>query len=327
MIRIHNPHHLPFLRQTEMFLRAGTLCDTVLTASGHVFKAHALVLAWASKNLERQLTSQIPGSGYRCSVDNVSHHTLKQILDYVYSECVEVPAADLPELLRGAQHLEIQSLVEQCLVQARVLQRVKDADQRLSLEAEGGHRDLETCKKIPSSDEASPLSSSSDSPSVTHSDHERSRHVSSPSPPPPQKSPLFISIPSAMTSREVTTVSSVSTSPAPAPSPTPTLHWPPVNPSRRMVLSYRDLMAVHTFRASQQMAAFSCPTPVYPFFHRSLQPQMPTSLLGYPGLVQPFHQLLRPKPLAVDGPPVPGLKGKNDSISAALAGEAHEKER
>ncbi|XP_072547203.1 uncharacterized protein zbtb32 isoform X2 [Salminus brasiliensis] len=324
MIRIYNPHHLPFLRQTEAFLRQGTLCDTVLTVDGHIFKAHALVLAWASKNLERQLTSQNPGAGYRCSVGSVPPHTLKQILDFVYSEWVEVPKGDLPDLLRGAQHLEVQSLVEQCQAQMRVLEGVKDADpkQRLSPDVSVGHCDSNACKKIPSSDEASPLSSSLDSPPVTHSEPERSGHVSSPSPPPPLKPPLSMGVPSTATSREVI-VSSLSTSPA----PTPTLHWPPLNPSRRMVLSYRDLMAVHTFRASQHMVACSYPTPMYPFLHRSVQPQVPSSLLGYSALVHPYNHLLRPRPLTLDSPVVPSLKGKNGPISTTLAGGEQDRER
>ncbi|XP_022542890.2 zinc finger and BTB domain-containing protein 32 [Astyanax mexicanus] len=324
MIRIHNPHHLPFLRQTETFLQRGTLCDTVLMVDGHVFKAHALVLAWASKNLERQLTSQNPGLGYRCSVGNVSPQTLKQILDYVYSEWVEVPEGDLPELLRGAQHLEVQSLVEQCQVQMSVL----EAEQRLSPDVNVGHCDSKARQKIPSSDEASPLSSSLDSPPVTHSDlSERSGHVSSPSPPPPpppQKPSLPMALPEPPTapSREVI-FSSLSTSPT----PTPPLHWSSLNPSRRMVLSYRDIMAVHTLRASQQMMACSYPTPMYPFFHRSIQPQVPSSLLGYSALVHPYNHLLRPRPLALDSPLVPGLKGKSDAITAALAGGEQDRER
>ncbi|KAL7832221.1 hypothetical protein AOLI_G00297690 [Acnodon oligacanthus] len=322
MIRIHNPYHLPYARQAETFLRAGTLCDTVLMSDGHVFKAHALVLAWASKNLERQLTSQNPGTGYHCSVGNVSPHTLKQILDYVYSEWVDIPDGDLPELLSGAQHLEIQPLVEQCQMHVGILERVKDAEQRLSSNFDIEHCDSEACKKIPSSDEASPISSSLDSPPVTHSDHERSQHVSSPSPPLPQKPPLPMVTPPTAACRDVTG-SSLPTSQGPS----STLHWPPLNPSRRMVLSYRDLMAVHTFRASQHMVACSYPTPMYPFFHRSLQPQVPTSLLGYPGLIHPYHHLLRPGPLALDSLTGQGPKGKNDSISAALHGAEQDRER
>ncbi|XP_066542316.1 zinc finger and BTB domain-containing protein 16 [Hoplias malabaricus] len=317
MIRIHNPHHLPFLRQTEVFLKAGTLCDTVLTVKDHVFKAHALVLAWASKNFERQLISQSPGSGYHCSADKVPPHTLKQILDFVYSEWVEVPEDDLPELLKGAQHLEIQSLVEQCQVQ--VLEVVNDADQRLSPNSEVGRSDSESSKKVPSSEDAS----SSDSPPLTHSDHETSRQVSNPSLAPVHQPMLSMAVPSTAASREVT-VSSLSSSPAPASA----IHWPSMTPTRRMVLSYRDLMAFHTFQTSQHMIACSYPTPVYPFFHRSLQPQLPTSLLGYTGLVHPYHHhLLRPGPMALDSQLVPGLKGKNEPISPALSGAAQDRER
>uniref|UniRef100_A0A8C2IH56 BTB domain-containing protein n=1 Tax=Cyprinus carpio TaxID=7962 RepID=A0A8C2IH56_CYPCA len=120
MIRIHNPHHVPFLHQTEKLRQAGTLCDTLLTVEGLSFKAHALILALASKRLKRQLTNQHgPGSGYCCVIDRVSSHTFKQILDYVYSESLEVPKDDLEELLRGAEYLEVESLVEQCQAQLR----------------------------------------------------------------------------------------------------------------------------------------------------------------------------------------------------------------
>uniref|UniRef100_A0A8C2IET0 BTB domain-containing protein n=1 Tax=Cyprinus carpio TaxID=7962 RepID=A0A8C2IET0_CYPCA len=120
MIRIHNPHHVPFLHQTEQLRQAGTLCDTLLTVEGLTFKAHALILALASKRLKRQLTNQHgPGPGYCCIIDRVSSHTFKQILDYVYSESLEVPKDDLWELLRGAEYLEVESLVEQCQAQLR----------------------------------------------------------------------------------------------------------------------------------------------------------------------------------------------------------------
>uniref|UniRef100_A0A672JZS8 BTB domain-containing protein n=1 Tax=Sinocyclocheilus grahami TaxID=75366 RepID=A0A672JZS8_SINGR len=101
-----------------LFLIAGTLCDTLLTVEGLSFKAHALILALASKRLKRQLTKQ-HGPGYCCVIERVSSHTFKQILDYMYSELLEVPKDDLEELLRGAEYLEVESLVEQCQAQLR----------------------------------------------------------------------------------------------------------------------------------------------------------------------------------------------------------------
>ncbi|TSK49688.1 Zinc finger and BTB domain-containing protein 16-A [Bagarius yarrelli] len=293
MIRIQNPHPLPFLHQTEMFLRAGALCDTVLTVEGYKFKAHALVLSWASKTFERQLINQNPAKGYTCTVEGVSPQTVKQILDYVYSAYVEVPKRDIPDLLRGAQHLEVQSLMEQFELQMGIRDRVKVREERSSPDIDV--RKCDSIKKIPFSDEAS-LSSS---PPLTHFDHERSQSVTSLSPPP--QIPMAITVASPAASREPF-------SSTPSLAQNLSLQWPLVNPSRHMVLTYADLMAF------QHMVAYSYPTSMYPFLQHSLQFQMPSSLVGYPGLLHPQH-LLRPRPLAFDGQLEPEIKRKTDLIS------------
>ncbi|XP_060753673.1 zinc finger and BTB domain-containing protein 32 [Neoarius graeffei] len=312
MIRLHNPHPLPFLHQTERFLRAGTLCDTTLTVDGYAFKAHALVLSWASKTLQRQLINQNPAKGYCCTVDGVSPQTVKQILDYVYSACIEVPKGDLPALLRGAHHLEMQSLMEQCELQMGFQDRVKGIEEeRSSPDIDVGECDSR--KKIPSSDEVS-VSSSLESPSLTHFDHERSQRVASLSPT-PQKPPLSITVASPTASREpASSTSSLAQ--------TPPLNWPPINPSRHMVLTYTDIMAF------QHMVACSYPTPMYPFLQHSLQHQIPSSLMGYTGLLHPHQHLIYPRPVTLDNPVVPEVKRKTDHISALLPGAAsQERER
>ncbi|XP_053503610.1 zinc finger and BTB domain-containing protein 16 [Ictalurus furcatus] len=89
-----------------------------------------------------------------------------------------------------------------------------------------------------------------------------------------------------------------------------------------MVLTYTDFMAF------QHMVACSYPTPMYPFLQHSLQLQMPSSLVGYTGLLHPHQHLLRPRPLALDRPLVPEVKQKTDLISAVLPGAAsQERER
>ncbi|GAA6074056.1 zinc finger and BTB domain-containing protein 16-A [Tachysurus ichikawai] len=311
MIRIHNPSPLPFLQQTERFLRAGKLCDTILTVERYTFKAHALVLSWASKTLERQLINQNPAKGYSCTVDGVSPQTVKQILDYVYSAYVEIPKGDLPDLLRGAQHLEVQSLMEQCELQMRIQDRVKRREEvRSSPDIDVGECDSR--KKIPSSDEVS-LSSSLESPSLTHFDHERSQRINKVNvSPPPQKPPLSITVASPTASREP-----ISSSPSLA--QTPSLQWPQVNPSRHMVLTYADFMAF------QHMVACSYPTPMYPFLQQSLQIQMPSSVVGYTGLLHPHQHLLRPRPLALDSTLVPEVKRKTDLITAVLPSQERER--
>lgn len=297
MIRIHNPHHVPFLHQTEKLRQAGTLCDTLLTVEGLSFKAHALIIALASKRLKRQLTNQHgPSSGYCCVIDGVSSHTFKQILDYMYSESLEVPKDDLEELLRGAEYLEVQSLVEQCQAQLRDPESPTKTDTKVvnSLQDDKAHKDTQLSKTSHNLDEDHlDCSLKEERSSTKRSVHDAHKKSCSPLPP--------------MFSRE-TIISSSS------PSPSPRLCWPPVSPSRSMVLNCREIMTFHSLRA------YPYPTPMYPILHHSLQPQVSSSLMGYTGLLHPYHPLIHSPPRTQDSPFVPGLKGKNASISAALTG-------
>lgn len=300
MIRIHNPHHVPFLHQTKKLRQAGTLCDTLLTVEGLSFKAHALILVLASKRLKRQLITQHgPSSGYRCVIDRVSSHTFKQILDYVYSESLEVPRDDLEELLRGAEYLEVESLVEQCQAQLRDPESPIKTDTKVVnfLQDDKAHKDTQLSKTSHNLDEDHLDCSIEDKRSSTkRSVHDARKKSCSPVSPLP---PMF--------SRD-TIISSSS------PSPSPRLCWPPVNPSRSMVLNCREIMTFHSLRA------YPYPTPMYPILHHSLQPQVSSSLMGYTGLLHPYHPFIHSPPRTQDSLFVPGLKGKNASISAALTG-------
>ncbi|XP_026137843.1 zinc finger and BTB domain-containing protein 16 [Carassius auratus] len=300
MIRIHNPHHVPFLHQTEQLRQAGTLCDTLLTVEGLSFKAHALILALASKRLKRQLTNQhSPGSGYCCIIDRVSSHTFKQILDYVYSESLEVPKDDLEELLRGAEYLEVESLVEQCQAQLRDPESPTKTDTKVknSLQVDKAHKDTQLPKNSHNLDgDHLDCSLEEERYSTKRPVQDAQKKSCSPVSPVP---PIF--------SRD-TIISSSS------PSPSPRLCWPPVSTSRSMLLNCREIMTFHSLRA------YPYPTPMYPILHHSLQPQVSSSLMGYTGLIHPYHPLIHSSPLTQDRPFVPGLKGKNASISAALTG-------
>lgn len=300
MIRIHNPHHVPFLHQTEQLRQAGTLCDTLLTVEGLSFKAHALILALASKRLKRQLTNQhSPGPGYSCAIESVSPHTLKQILDYVYSESVEVPKDDLEELLRGAEYLEVESLVEQCQAQLSSPNSPTKTDTKVakSLQDDKTFRHTELSKRSHSTDKDNLECSLEEERSSTNKDHKRSVHD------PHKKSCSPVSLQPPVFSREPVISSST-------PSSTPRFCWPPVSPSRSMVC--REIMTFHSLRA------YPYPTPMYPFLHRSLQPHVSSSLMGYPGLLHPYHPLIHSSQMTQDSPFVSGLKGKSTSISTAL---------
>lgn len=303
MIRIHNPHHVPFLHQTEQLRQAGTLCDTLLTVEGLSFKAHALILALASKRLKRQLTNQHgPGPGYCCAIDSISPHTLKQILDYVYSESVEVPKDDLEELLRGAEYLEVESLVEQCQAQLSSPDSPTKTDTKevKSIQDDKTYKHTELLSKRSHPTDKDNLNYSlEEERSSTDKHHKRSVHD------PQKKSCSPVSPQPPIFSRE--SIISPST-----PSPSPRFCWPPVSPSRSMVLNCREIMTIHSLRA------YPYPTPMYPILHRSLQPQVSSSLMGYTGLLHPYHPLMHSPPLTQDSPFVSGLKGKNASISTAL---------
>nr|XP_023990646.1 zinc finger and BTB domain-containing protein 16-A-like [Salvelinus alpinus] len=127
MIRVHNTQYSLFLRQADVLRRSGTLCDAVISVESQVFRAHRLVLACASKTLEHQLTLQAAYSDqpdrldqpYHCSLELLSSHTFQQVLDFAYTETLEVPVDDLPQLLRAAKLLEMHSLEEQCRSQLK----------------------------------------------------------------------------------------------------------------------------------------------------------------------------------------------------------------
>ncbi|XP_051522020.1 zinc finger and BTB domain-containing protein 16-like isoform X2 [Myxocyprinus asiaticus] len=324
MIRIYNPHHVPLLLQTEQLRQAGTLCDTLLTVEGLSFKAHALILALASKRLKHQLMNQHgPGPGYSCAIDSISPHTLKQILDYVYSESVEVPKDDMEELLRGAQYLEVESLVEQCEAQLRGPESLNKVDEKgvenierklISLKDDKMHKDSHLSKRCHPLDEDLYDCSVEEKSSPTNKDprnHKESPNITSS--PPQKKSFSPVSPLPPMSSRE-SRISSCS------PSPSARLCWPPVSPSQSMVFNCREIMTFHSLRASQHVLAYPYPMPMYPILHRSLQPQMSSSLMGYTGLLHPYHPLIHSPPLTQDSPLISGPRPKNTSINAALTG-------
>ncbi|XP_057206745.1 zinc finger and BTB domain-containing protein 16-A isoform X2 [Triplophysa rosa] len=299
MIRIRNPHHVPFLHQTEQLREAGTLCDTLLTVEGRSFKAHALILALASKRLQRLLTKHHGSTpGYRCAIESISPHTFKQILDYVYSESVEVPKGDLHELLKGAQYLEVESLVEQCQAQLRRQESPIEQKQR-SPRDDKPYEDSQLSKKRHSWDEDHLEEESSNK---EHESPKKSCSVS----------------PQILASSRETAVATT------APSPSPRLCWPSVSPSRSMVFNCREFMTFHSLRTSQHMLTYPYPTPVYPILHRSLHPPVPSSVMGYTGLLHPYHNLIHSPQLSQDSPFIQGLRGKSASFNAVLTGSMPE---
>ncbi|XP_074539356.1 uncharacterized protein zbtb32 [Halichoeres trimaculatus] len=114
MLRLNNTQYFHFLEQADALRRSGSLCDAIISVKNQTFQAHRLVLACASRRLAQLLTQGDTDSPVHCSLESFSPHTFQQVLDFTYTQTLEVSVEDLQLLLRAAQLLEMQQLEEQC---------------------------------------------------------------------------------------------------------------------------------------------------------------------------------------------------------------------
>ena len=121
MIRINNTQYFHFLQQADALRRSGSLCDAIISVKSQTFRAHRLVLACASKTLAQQLAQGDTDSPVHCTLEYFSPHTFQQVLDFTYTQALEVPVKDLHLLLRAAKLLEMRPLEDQCLKQLDIL--------------------------------------------------------------------------------------------------------------------------------------------------------------------------------------------------------------
>ncbi|XP_053743354.1 zinc finger and BTB domain-containing protein 32 [Synchiropus splendidus] len=134
MIRISNTDYCHFLGQANLLRQAGSMCDAIISVKGQKFQAHRLVLACASRALAQQLLRSDSDPSL-CTVDYVSSHTFQQVLDFTYSQAVEVSMGDLRLLLRAAHHLEMPQLLEQCRRNLDSLHRTEEDQRKFSSNA------------------------------------------------------------------------------------------------------------------------------------------------------------------------------------------------
>lgn len=131
MIRINNTQYFHFLQQADTLRRSGSLCDAIISVKSQTFRAHRLVLACASRRLAQHLAQGEKDSPVHCTLEYLSPRTFQQVLDFTYTETLEVSVDDLHLLLRAAQLLEMQPLEDQCQRQLDNLHhRAKEASKR-----------------------------------------------------------------------------------------------------------------------------------------------------------------------------------------------------
>ncbi|XP_036798627.1 zinc finger and BTB domain-containing protein 16 isoform X1 [Oncorhynchus mykiss] len=365
MVRVHNTQYSLFLRQADVLRRSGTLCDAVISVESQVFRAHRLVLACASKTLEHQLTLQAAYSDqpdhldqpYHCSLELLSPQTFQQVLDFAYTETLEVPVDDLPQLLRAAKLLEMHSLEEQCrsqlkrnrgcltrerrelreirvrgtketreMTETRELQITEERDEKEFLK--GSHipeeGDPQTIPSIDLEPQSSPFTEDPTLPDT--------RDNTSGSSPPQRKRPKPLT-PTLVTttpppSRDSVIATTAATiQPHPPPPPASRVTWHQVNTLRRMALNYNDILAASSssLQPSQHLVTypFHLSTPhMYPLLMSSIPPQVHSAVLGYPGILHPYHHPLLSGSQELGDILTQGLLGKRDPMDKVLIGGA-----
>ncbi|XP_054639222.1 zinc finger and BTB domain-containing protein 16 [Dunckerocampus dactyliophorus] len=114
MIRLNNAQYFHFLHRADALRRSGSLCDAVISVNNQTFRAHRLVLACASTKLAQSLDQEEPDHQVHCTLEDLSPRTFQQVLDFAYTQTLEVSVDDLQRLLSAAQMLEMRSLEEEC---------------------------------------------------------------------------------------------------------------------------------------------------------------------------------------------------------------------
>ncbi|XP_030638869.1 zinc finger and BTB domain-containing protein 16-A [Chanos chanos] len=285
MVRLHNRHHSFLLRWADRLRQTGMLCDMVLVAEGHTFKAHALVLACVSKTVQRHLTNKVGDSGYYYCLDRLSSRALQQVLDYIYGEWVEVPEGDLMELLKAAECLEVEQLVEECQVCLR------GTEMRITFCEKTEADEMGVSSHGDKSNASQQLLLDKDLPELRDPETALS----------PSSQPQRACLSAPLLSPTAQTVSALSgdlaTYPTSSSSPThgriSQFHWPPLGLSHRMLLRCRDIMTVQSLRSPHHIVAYPYPIPSYPLLPQPHPPHESPSRVSFEGFLQPYHDLLR----------------------------------
>ncbi|XP_056142149.1 zinc finger and BTB domain-containing protein 16 [Lampris incognitus] len=331
MIRINNTQYCHFLQQADALRHSGSLCDAIISVKSQTFRAHRLVLACASRRLAQQLIQTDKESPLHCSLELSSPHTFQQVLDFAYTQALEVPVDDLHLLLRAAQLLEMQVLEDQCQQQLDTLdlrasekgemRKVAELSEAIETTAEEDREGRECPVQIEAANNShvrneSPLPDTAEGNS---------------SPPARQKTGK-VSGTSATPCTRDSVITSLSTSYSSLSSPwaLPMNKWYPVN-SLWMAQNYSNLMATQSLQSSQQMVAHPFPlsaSHVYPLLASSFPSPVHSSVVGYTNLHHSLTQRLFTESREMGGIVKQGrLKRKNATCEALIGSIPASKQR
>lgn len=290
MIRINNTQYFHFLEQADKLRRSGSLCDAVILVESQTFKVHRLVLACASRRLAKQLAQGDTDSPVHCTLEFFSPKTFQQVLDFTYTQALDVSEDDLHLLLRAAQVLEMQPLEDQCRKQLDTLDcRAREEEKRREI------------TELKVANEMDLNSFQEEKLQLSYSPVEKSKEKC----PPPAPVKGYTSLPSpkkklrsspvsasphsrdSVISRPATSHSSLSSSWS-----FPANMWSPVNTLRQMAQNYSNLISAHHFQSSPQYPfSFSAPH-MLPLLAPSFPSSVHSSVTSYSGIYQHYTQNL-----------------------------------
>ncbi|TKS81913.1 Zinc finger and BTB domain-containing protein 16-A [Collichthys lucidus] len=295
MIRINNTQYFNFLQQADALRRTGSLCDAIISVKSQTFRAHRLVLACASRRLAQQLALGDVDSPVHCTLEYFSPRTFQQVLDFTYTQTMEVSVDDLHLLLRAAQLLEMEPLEDQCRKQldnfhyrAREENKSKEI-KHVKEEKESAEQKYQKQKGSPVQEEkvreTSPLVDKTCNITVMEniSPSDPSKNHNRP-PSPRKKSRLSPASATPYNRDSVITRPPSSSSSFSSPWTLPTNVWNSVT-LRRIAENYSNLVATHPLQTPNQSSVaypFSFTTPhMFPILGSHFQ----SSVMGYSG----FH--------------------------------------
>ncbi|XP_030604898.1 zinc finger and BTB domain-containing protein 16-A isoform X2 [Archocentrus centrarchus] len=295
MIRINNTQYFHFLEQADALRRSGSLCDAIISVKSQTFRAHRLVLACASRTLAQQLAHGDIDSPVHCTLEYFSPHTFQQVLDFTYTQALEVSVDDLQMLLKAAQLLEMQPLEDQCRKQldtldcrAKVHEKSEETtdvkEEKESAEGKDQNRKgslIHEDKLLKTSFPGKEASTATEnlSPCTPTKNHS--------SPSSPRKKPKLSPIPEPFHNRDSTIAKpATSSSSFSYPWTFSTNMWDSVSTLRRIAENYSSLLAVHPPNQSSIAYPYSLSGPhVFPLLGSHFQTPGQNPVVGYSG----FH--------------------------------------
>lgn len=316
MIRINNTQYFHFLQQADALRRSGSLCDAIISVKSQTFRAHRLVLACASRRLAQQLAQADIDSPVHCTLEYFSPRTFQQVLDFTYTQTLEVSVDDLHLLLRAAQLLEMQPLEDQCQKQlgnleyiARVQGKRKGITCVKKEEEEEGEeeRKEESAEEIDSEkQEGSPVQEEKlQETSSTAEEPSDCFVMENLSPSDPAKNPNSLTSPrkkaklppvseTSYNRDRVITRPAGSSSSFSSPWTFPTNMWSSLGTLRRIAENYSSLITARPLQTpNQSSVAYPFSTPhMFPLLGSHFQTPVHSSVMGYSGFYPHYTQNL-----------------------------------